>query len=457
MHYDIVVCGSGISGAVAAIAAGRAGCRVLLADKGAYPGGMLTAGGVGPMMTFHAGDTLVVRGITDELVTRMQAAGGSPGHVFDTTTYTYTVTPFDAECMKITLEDMLAEAGVTLLYHAMLSGAETDGERLTRVTFAVKAGTVSAEADVFIDATGDADLSFLAGVPFEKGMPGNGACQPLTMNLKVGNVDIPAVRAYIAAHPEEFPSMVNAAEAIARASRLSLNGFLPALYEAQALGELDFERECVLVFETNNPNEVIVNMSRMKDFDPTDCWQLSQAETEGRKQARQLIQFLKKRVCGFENAVLLQTSPGQVGVRSSRQIKGLYTLTQLDLRRGVRFEDTIAHGGYPIDIHPPKGGYSEEVAALTEADKHMGQGHVYSIPLRSLLNEKYVNLITVGRCISAEFMAQGAIRVSPIAGAIGHGGGAAAAVAVKQNKPPTAVDAADVRGLLALQGAYLEE
>lgn len=457
MKYDIVVCGGGISGAVAAISAARAGQKVLVAEQFGYLGGMLTAGGVGPMMTFHAGNKQVVQGITGELIARLAARGKSPGHIFDTTGYTYTVTPFDAEAMKHELETMLLEAGGQVLYHAMLQEAKQQGGLLRQLTFTTKNGMVTAEADVFIDATGDAELAVMVGVGYTKGADDNGICQPLTMNLKMGNVNIARVREYIKGHVEEFPRIAQDLHIVDRAGRLSIGGFVKTLEAAIQTGEIDFDKDDVLFFETNNPGEVIVNTSRMKEFDPTDPWQLSMAEVAGRKQALMLERFLIRRVPGFEQAYLIHSAPGQVGVRSSRQIKGVYTLTHFDLMRGQRFDDAIAYGGYPIDVHEPKGGFSEEYLALSHEEKHMGWGHVYQIPYRCLINETVPNLITVGRCISAEFLAQGAIRVSPIAGAVGHGGGAAAAIAAKEQILPTQVEAKAVRQLLRDQGAYLED
>ncbi len=457
MKYDIVICGGGISGAVAGISAARAGQKVLVADKYGYLGGMLTAGGVGPMMTFHAGNKQIVRGITGELIARLAARGKSPGHIFDTTGYTYTVTPFDAEAMKYELETMLLEAGGDVLYHALLQSVEQVDGILKRVVFTVKTGTVAVEADIFIDATGDAQLSVMSGVGYTKGDDDNGICQPMTMNLKMGNVNIPRVREYIKGHVEEFPRIEDDLHIVDRADRLSIGGFVKTLQAAIETGEIGFDKDDVLFFETNNPGEVIVNTSRIKEFDPTDPWQFTKAEIEGRKQAQMLEQFLIRRIPGFEQAYLIHSGPGQVGVRSSRQIKGVYTLTHFDLMSGKKFEDTIAHGGYPIDVHEPKGGFSEAYLALSHEDKHMQWGHVYNIPYRCLINETVKNLITVGRCISAEFLAQGAIRVSPIAGAIGHGGGAAAAVALKNRVLPADVDVSAVRQLLREQGAYLED
>lgn len=87
--YDVIIVGGGISGAVAAISVAREGVSVLIVEQYGFLGGMLTAGGVGPMMTFHAGKYQVVRGITDEVIQRLIIKGKSPGHIFDTTGYTH--------------------------------------------------------------------------------------------------------------------------------------------------------------------------------------------------------------------------------------------------------------------------------------------------------------------------------------------------------------------------------
>lgn len=456
MQFDIIVCGGGISGSMAAISAAREGCSVLLVDQWGYLGGMLTGGGVGPMMTFHAGNKQVVRGITGELIERLAVRGKSPGHIFDTTGCTYTVTPFDAEAMKYELENMFLEAGGTILYHAMLQNTEVEGDKLSSVSFTVKGGSVTVKAKIFIDATGDADLSYLSGVPCTKGNK-NGFCQPLTMNMKVYNVNIQRVKEFIKLCPQQFSSAEKDPYVVDKAERLSMGGFKRLFEEARKNGEIDFQREDVLFFETNNQGEVIINTSRMKEYDPVDPWQISKAETEGRHQALQIEKFLIRHAPGFEKAIFVHSCPAQVGVRSSRQIKGVYTLTYADLIAGKKFEDNIAHGGYPIDVHPPKGGHSEEFLKLSKEKKHLSWGHIYNIPYRSLINHTVKNLITVGRCISADYIAQGAIRVSPIAGAIGHAGGAAAAEAIKHNVDAVNVDFKAVQYLLKKQRAYIED
>ena len=454
-EWDVIVAGGGISGSIAAIASARAGARTLLVEQYGFLGGMLTAGGVGPMMSFHAGEQLIIQGITDELIQKLKDKGKSPGHIFDTTGYTYTVTPFDAEGLKHELEIMFLEAGGELLYHTMLCGATTENGVLQSIQICNKAGISSLTAKVFVDATGDADLAYWSGVDTTYGRPEDGCTMPMTMNIKVRNVDIPGVKTYIREHLDEFPQVRKNPGIIDRSPRLSLGGFIETMKQARERGELSGVRSDLLIFETNNPGEVIVNTSRIMGYKSTEPYSLTQAEIEGRKHVRELEHFLIHHVAGFENAVVVYSGP-TVGVRSSRQIKGVYTLTVDDLVECVHFDDTIAHGGYPIDVHPPKG-KDDPLFQQRKKVKHLKSGEVYSIPYRSLINPKVSNLITVGRCISATFEAQGGIRVTPIAGAIGHAGGAAAALAVKTGKCANELDIVKLRDLLVMQNAYLKK
>ena len=110
LNYDVVIIGGGPAGAVAAIAAARQGAKTLLVEQNGYLGGMLTVGGVGPQMTFHAGETQVVKGIPDELIERMKELGLSPGHMEDFVGYASSITPFDAEGLKYMLETMACAA-----------------------------------------------------------------------------------------------------------------------------------------------------------------------------------------------------------------------------------------------------------------------------------------------------------------------------------------------------------
>lgn len=121
-HWDIVVVGGGVSGCAAALAAARKGAEVLVLEQNGFLGGSLTACGVGPMMTFHAGDKQVIKGIMQELVEDMVVRGYSVGHIPDTKQYTSTITPFQSEGLKLILDEKLAEAGCQILFHTFAGG-----------------------------------------------------------------------------------------------------------------------------------------------------------------------------------------------------------------------------------------------------------------------------------------------------------------------------------------------
>lgn len=447
--YDVIVMGGGPSGSMAAIAAAREGAQVLLCEQYAFLGGSLTAMGVGPMMSFHnRANQQLVRGLPEELIERLIERNASPGHILDSTGYCSTVTPFDSEALKIELETMAREAGVQILYHTLLAAVElneaAEGQRIQSVIVCNKAGLTRYRAHTFVDATGDADLATRAGVPFQFGREGDDATQPMTMNLKVANVDMARLRQYVNAHPEEFPH--GTPEQVNRAARVSLGGFVTAWRAAQERGEITVPREFVLFFETHVPGVIIVNTSRITGLRATDPFELSRAESIGRQQCLEIFQFLRRYCPGFENCVRMDTA-AQVGVRESRHIHGLYTLTGDDLIHERAFDDPIALGGYPIDIHSPNTGDTFTT--------HLRPDIAYQIPMRCLLTHQPNNLVVAGRAISATHDAAAAFRVTPISMAIGQGAGTLAAIAARHGAPANQVPYAAVQTALLKTGAYL--
>lgn len=450
IKYDVIVVGGGISGVMSAITAARNGAKTLVIEQYGFVGGMLTTAGVGPMMTYHVEDRQVIKGRTGELIDRLVEKKKSPGHVPDTIGYTYTVTPFDAEGMKHELELMLLESGADVLYHTMVSGVNVSDGRIESILISNKSGLSVISAEVYIDATGDGDLSAWAGVDFTKGREVDGACQPMTMNMKMSNVDIEAVKAFVKEKPEEFPYLKGNTGIVDTAPTLSISGYEKTVAIGKEDGTLDFNAEAILFFETNNPGEVIVNTTRIRGLDSTDPWDLTKAEIEGRRQVRSLEKFLHTKVRGFERAVLLSTGPN-IGVRGSRQIKGLYTLTLEDIVSSKIFDDVVAHGGYPVDVHHPDGN-----GEVVKEEDNIKKGTMYNVPYRCLVNNQVTNLITVGRCISASFEAQGAIRTTPIVGAIAEAGGVAAYLSAKNGQKTSDINIKEMQDILIKEGAFLE-
>jgi len=446
MKFDVVIVGGGIAGSMAATAAAREGAKTLLIEETGCLGGALTTCGTGPMMTFHAGDLQVIQGLGQELIERLSAKGLSVGHVTDTVGYTYTVTPFDAEGMKRELELMVSEAGAQILYHAMVTGCDVQDGKIAAVTAHCCGQALRFEADVFIDATGDADLAYMAGAPTEQGRESDGKDQPMTMNFKMAGVDIDAVRALMHREITLFPQLVKCPERIDQAQRLSVAGFEAIMEEGRRAGELTVPREDVLYFETNTQNEVIVNMTRVLGENPVDPFSLSRAAMEGRRQVWELLEFMKKRLPGFEHARLIMSGP-RIGVRSSRRIAGVYRLTARDILDERRFEDAVAACGYPIDIHSSDG--------LGTKSTHLRAGGYYTIPYRSLLSSGIANLMAAGRNISTEFAAQASTRVTPCCTALGQAAGTAAAMASAGKKLPGDIDVSVLQARLKENGAFL--
>ena len=447
LDYDVVIAGGGIAGSLAAAAAARHGARTLLVEETGQLGGSLTTCGTGPMMTFHAGDQQVIKGLGEELISRLVEKGLSPGHTVDSTGYTYTVTPFDTEGMKRELELMATESGAELLYHAKIVSADVKEGKAESLTVSSMGYLIRIKAKVFVDSTGDAILLRLAGVPVLSGRDKDGVNQPMTMNFKLSGVDIPLIRSIMEKDVELFPFLKQHPKGLEKkASRLSFSGFQEIMRKGMESGELDIDRDIVLCFETNNLNEVIVNMTRIPRLDPLDPFDISKAETEGRRQVWEMYAYLKKHVPGFSNALLLTSGP-RVGVRSSGRMSGVYTITASDILSETKFSDGIACCGYPIDIHSD--------GAETKST-FLRWGGYYSIPYRCLINSTVGNVMAAGRDISSTFEAHASLRLSPCCTATGQAAGTAAALAVKESISPLDVNTDNLRKTLREDGAIVE-
>lgn len=438
---DVVVVGGGPSGIAAALGAARNGVKTALIERYGFLGGMSTAALVGPFMTSFSddGEIQLVRGVFDELVRRMEDIGGAihPEKVRAGSVYSSFiekghdhVTPFNAEAVKLVAVEMLQEAGVEIYFHSMFLSPLVEDNRVKGAIIANKSGIQAIKAKVTVDCSADGDVAYRSGVNMEFGRKQDGLTQPMTMFFRVTGVDNEAVIKYVDEHPEEKHYL-----------------FSSIIEEQRKKGNWTLQKDKVGIYQEPQKDVWRVNTSRIQGLNGTDVKDLTQAEIEGRKQVFELMDFFKKYLPGFKHASLIDTGV-QVGIRETRRIVGMYTLTADDLITGRGFDDTIALYSYPIDIHSPTDGSTEFNDSFTTAN-------IYQLPYRILVPESVDGLLVAGRCVSATHEALAAIRVMPCAFALGQAAGAGASCAVKDGIQPRNVNSNELQRVLEKQNAVL--
>lgn len=423
LHADVLVCGGGLAGTMAAVAAARRGARVLLAERYGFLGGNATGGAVAQFNSWQtAAGRRVVAGLAAEVVDRLQQYGAagehqvfvmSTGHRMDRVEYA-------PEVLKLVLDDMVAQAGVQPLFHASLLDVSRRGSRIDTVRLLTKSGVLAVQPRVLVDASGDLDALHRAGVPFLELGAGE-QLQPATMMFRFGPIDFAR---FDALAPADLAS-------------LARRGFEQG----------DLARAALHAARDPFSSDAWFNISRL-GIDATDVMALSRAEVEGRRQAWSAARYLHDEVPGCEQG-RLQAFATQVGVRETRRVAGEHVLTADELLQPAEFPDAIAAGAYPIDIHPASGG---ELVY-----KPLGPDHSYQIPYRSLIPAGVDNALVAGRGLSATHDALAAIRVMTISMAVGQAAGTAATLALRQEGEVDVrrVGAAQLRDGLAADGAVL--
>ena len=445
---EIAVVGGGPAGVCAAIAAARTGAKVLLIESGNCLGGMATIGQVNPFMTSFdkSGENMIIRGLFAEIIDRLVARGAAiqprdvpPGQSFTsyiTVGHNHTA-PFDAEVLKVVLDEMCEEAGVQVLFHSSFISPIMEGNAVRGLVIATKAGLRAVSAQMVIDCTGDADVAFRSGVPCEMGNEASGRIQPATMFFRIGNVDLAKVDADIEANRDNFY----------RKNGVNYRSFHWRVSEARENGDWDLQRVSIGMFRGVREDEWNINTSRIMGVDGTDPDSVTQAEITGRKQVQEIFRFLKKYVPGCENAIL-ESTPAHVGIRETRHIKGEYVLNTDDVLQGNVPDDSILLAANSIDVHGRYGPMSNEYVTVEN-------GEYYGVPYRCLVPLNVENLLVAGRCVSATSEAAGAIRVMPPCMALGQAAGTAAALALKNDVSVRNLDTALLKETLKKQNAYL--
>lgn len=402
--YDLIVVGGGTSGVVCSVSAARAGLKVLLIEKNSFLGGTMTGALVTPMMKNLAQEN---NSIMDEILQELASNGDSINYQGDNQGW------FNPEIMKCVLDDICIESGVQVLFDTVVISSDTLGKNIESVECFNKSGRKYFGAKYFVDATGDADLAALSGVPFEVG--DYGRTQPVSLRFNMSGINIEKFSLWL----ENFDDNRNVTTVFRKNGNIYLSTActfdnkdwrLRPLFEKALEEGIVKPSDCKYfqIFSIPGQNgSIAFNCPRIDlIINPLNANDISKALVEGRKSIRRIAKFCQKFLPGFENSYISAIA-NNLGVRDSRRIKGKYCLSKDDLSRIV--ENPVAKSDYPFDVHSN----SQDKSILSKRA-------YYEIPLESLQVNEFDNLLVVGRSISSDFLMQSSLRIQPNCFAMGE-------------------------------------
>lgn len=336
---------------------------------------------------------------------------------------------FDVELYKLCCQRMIREAGVDMYTHSAMIGCEMEGKRIETVIIENKNGLETLASKVFIDCTGDGDLAHMADVPMQPNP--DGELQPSSYCFILSGVDTESelLNRCMYHNGINGPSQC-------KPVREKLLAMKAAGADLPDFGGPWFNN-------VMHKGSVAVNITR-RAADATDNRNFSAAECQLREDIFTFTRILKENFAEFADCYVSSTAP-QAGVRESRRICGVHTVTADEYVNAYRYEDSISRGIHPIDIHASKGTHQTRI----DLDKPA------YVPYRALIAPNYPNLLVAGRCLSADRQALASLRVMASCMGTGQAAGVAAAQSVASRRPVQEIDTARLVSTLKDLGAVL--
>ena len=414
---DVIVIGGGLGGVVSAIAAARNGARVTLVEHNSFFGGTATASQVCELDGGYHNGKAILPAIAREMVHKLidRGAGKMYGYIPMSSNADVGCDRirFNPEHMKLVLDDMVLAEGIQVFFLNTLKKVEAVDEGV-RVILTNLYNDVALTGKVLIDASGNSEAVYLLDESVTIKTDSENR-QGVTMIFRLGGVD-----------QQEFMKSLSPDEL----TRIIFKGIEEGALPLRILAT------CPLP----GTSEISVSATRATNIDFEHIEDMSRALLETRQQIVKAIPFIKANMKGCSNAYLTSIA-SSLGVRERRKIAGLYEVTGDDVIQCRGFEDAVALGCYPVDIHKKKGNYAVQFTKIE------GDG-IYQIPYRSLVTKKYSNVISSGKCICADDIAFAALRVMPCIMGIGNAAGIAAALAVRDHVDVRNIDISKVRKIL---------
>lgn len=403
-HFDVAVCGGGVAGVGAAVAAARNGASVVLIEKSGALGGMLTTGLIPNIM-----DCANKGGLVKELLDFLNAHQMTCSRYGKRTDENGNRIPgclIDVEGAKYFLEKACADAGVTLLYHSMLSAVDHTDGHINSILLATYCGNYSLSADIYIDATGYGSLAELTGLEWECGDPAEGRPNPASMSIMLGGL------------PADYDGTDSVEDKNRYATMLLENG-------------IDISAQQATLVKLPSLQTWSMGFNFEYDVMPDDIHRLSDAILSGRKEAFHVVEGHKK-ISGYEK-VYNAGSADYFGTREGRRVFGAYRLKNEDISEGRKFADGICLVTAAVDVHKLKSDDTTETQRGVYAK-------AYHIPFRCLVPLGSDNMLLAGRCLSGDFYPFASYRMMGNMMTVGEAAGFAAAMCAKEKTFPAAFD-----------------
>lgn len=419
---DVVVVGGGAAGLSAAISAARSGAKVLLIERHAHLGGVMTVASLGGICGLYSlidnEPAQMVFGIAEEVRDRLEKRGGTRGPLAWLKTASL---PYDLFAMKAVCDDIAQHPSLDVLLQAQVVDVLQEDGEVSALVVRSRAEEFAVKTRVVVDASGDAEVCALAGGAY--------AYQPASlqfpsMSFRMGGVDT------------------------VRTSQFSRDEVRDYLQCAVASG-FDLPRTTGGIYSLRE-GVVHLNITRVTadngaSPDVLDAVALTRAEFSGRRQVQEYLSAFRAFVPGYENAYILDVGT-ELGLRETRRVTGDYVITADDVTQEKKFDDAVAVNCWPIEDHG--------------ADRHarwvwLTPGGFNHIPYRSLVPQGLRNVLVAGRCLSSSHDAQAALRVTANCFSMGQAAGMAAAIAAAEAKDVRDVSVPELQRRLELAGAQL--
>ncbi len=411
MFYDVVVVGGGTAGCAAAYMSGKLGLKTLLIEKNIHLGGTITSGLVIPVM--KSGNNQINTEFRTELINELRELGGQ-------TTYQDNPAWFNPELAKIALDNLMRKANVEVFFDTHIIAVKIENKNIKKIKLSKeilsvstdeidmekKKLLVSIEARYVIDATGNCEIGKISNCKF---LEKNDEFQPVTLRFMMGGIDLNVFSKWL----EEYDTDRNVTTIERKNGHVHLSTAYTwdkdRKWALEPIFEDAVKKKILKRYDTNYfqiftvpgmSGTVAFNCPRIIDYNNSlEITSISKALILARQNIYRYLKFCRVYFPGFENAYISNIAD-MLGVRASRRIRGKYIYTVEDLKSGKKFDNPAVISDYPVDVHSNK-----KNGSTLKSYKE------YQLPIESLMSDDIDNLFVAGRCLSADYMAQGALRV----------------------------------------------